>query len=71
MIYLTDKHTKFINSYLKIIKLFHIQKNKHEKDHKIFEYLIALELGLIHWDDLPPDFDEIFDIPHTMDYGVD
>ena len=39
--------------------------------HKLFEYLCALELGHISWDDLPPDFEDHFDLPHTRDYGVD
>ena len=61
---------KYHNMYLECIKCF-INKKSDKPDHKIYEYLYALELGLINWDDLPPDFDEQFNIPHKMDYGVD
>ena len=56
---------KYKNNYLELIK------RKDIPDHKTYEYLYALELDMINWDDLPPDFDEKFDIPHKMDYGVD
>ena len=61
---------KYHNMYLGCIHRF-INNNGNKPDHKIYEYLYALELGLINWDDLPPDFDEKFNLPHKMDYGVD
>lgn len=61
---------KYHNMYLEYVNRF-INKKTDKKDHKIYEYMYALELDLINWDDLPPDFDEKFDIPHKMDYGVD
>ena len=61
---------KYRNVYLESVHRF-INGTSDKPDHKIFEYLYALELDLINWDDLPPDFDEKFDIPHKMDYGVD
>ena len=39
--------------------------------HAIFEKLTALELGHIVWADLPPNFEERFDIPRRHDHGVD
>ena len=56
--------------YLECIHRY-INKTSDKPDHKIYEYLYALELGLISWDDLPPDFDEHFEIPHKLDYGID
>ena len=61
---------KYRNMYLDCIHRY-INKTSDKPDHKIYEYLYAIELGLIIWDDLPPDFNERFDIPHKMDYGVD
>ena len=61
---------KYHNMYLEYIQDF-IKKENKIPDHKIYEYLYALELGLINWDDLPPNFDEKFQIPHKMDYGID
>jgi superfamily II DNA or RNA helicase len=65
-----DRLTKYRNMYLEAIHRY-INKISGEPDHKIYEYLYALELGFINWDDLPPDFDEQFDVPHRLDYGVD
>ena len=39
--------------------------------HKIYEILWALKKGYILWDNLPPNADEILDIPYLTDYGVD
>ena len=41
------------------------------KDHKIFEYLWALEKKVLLWDDIPPVFEDFYDLPHTIDYGID
>ena len=38
---------------------------------QIYERLWALERGMILWPDLPPGFDEVFEIPHNRDYGID
>jgi superfamily II DNA or RNA helicase len=65
-----EKFKKYKNMYLEYIHRY-INKTNDKPDHKIYEYLYALELGLINWDDLPPDFDEKFDIPHRLDYGID
>ena len=32
---------------------------------------MAIDLEMILWDDLPPDFDTKFKVPHKIDYGVD
>jgi superfamily II DNA or RNA helicase len=67
---MTEKLTKYRNMYLEAIHRY-INKTSGEYDHKIYEYLYALELGFINWDDIPPNFDEQFDIPHMLNYGVD
>jgi hypothetical protein len=61
---------KYHNLYIDNIKRY-ANNNSDEPDHKIYEYLYALELGMITWDNLPPTFDDKFKIPHKMDYGVD
>ena len=48
---------KYRNMYLAVIHRY-INGTSDKPDHKIYEYLYCLELGLINWDDLPPDFDE-------------
>lgn len=40
-------------------------------DWKIYEYLVAIKLGMIVWDDLPPTFGELYNLPHLVDYGID
>jgi superfamily II DNA or RNA helicase len=62
--------SKYNNMYLELIHKFNKDRTS-VKDFKIFEYMYAIKLGMIHWSDLPPDFDEHYDIPHCMDYGVD
>lgn len=64
---------KYKNHYLDIIHKYTSQKkyNKLFPEHKIYEILYALELDLISWDDLPPDFSDKFYVPHKLDYGVD
>ena len=61
---------KYTNTYLEQIHKFNKDRSS-IKDYDVFEYMYALRLGLVHWSDLPPDFDKYFDIPHKMDYGVD
>ena len=60
-----DYSIKYQNRYINLLSDVSIPK------HKKFEYLSAIELTHISWDDLPPDFEEHFDLPHRMDYGVD
>ena len=52
--------TKHHNHYLELLHKDEIP------DHKKFEYLYALELDMINWDDLPPTFDEQFNVPHKI-----
>ena len=40
-------------------------------DHKQFEILYALLWNHLLWDDLPPDFGDIHQLPHMRDYGID
>ena len=39
--------------------------------HKQFEILYALLWNHLLWDDLPPDFGDIHQLPHVRDYGID
>ena len=57
------KYKQYINEYKSGIRNL--------KDYNIFEMLYAIELNLILWSDIPPNFDEIYDLPHKMDYGID
>lgn len=61
---------RYNNMYLELIHKFNEDRNS-MKDFEVFEYMYAIRLGMIHWSDLPPDFDKHFDVPHCLDYGVD
>ena len=63
-------YSKYRQKYINFIDDYGYDDTKF-KDHYIFEILYALELNLILWSDIPPNFDELYDLPHTMDYGVD
>jgi superfamily II DNA/RNA helicase len=63
-------YTKYANSYIKTIKSYLNQPTEF-KDHQIYEILWALKLELILWKDIPPNFNQIYDLPHTKDYGID
>ncbi len=63
-------YSKYRQKYINFIYDYGYDDTKF-KDHYIFEILYALELNLILWSDIPPNFDELYDLPHTMDYGVD
>ena len=65
---MTDKYK---NNYLRLIKQYISGNNQCFPKHKVFEILSAIDLDMIVWDDLPPDFDTKFNVPHKMDYGVD
>ena len=65
---MTDKYK---NNYLRLIKQYLNGNNKCFPKHKVFEILSAIDLDMILWDDLPPDFDTKFTVPHKMDYGID
>lgn len=42
------------------------------KKYKVYEILYALQYhNYILWDDIPPNFEDKFDIPHRRDYGID
>ena len=60
----------FMSSYYNIITQYK-RKMIEVKDHRIYEYLWALEKKVILWDDLPPWMEDIYDLPHLNDYGVD
>jgi hypothetical protein len=62
--------SKYRNKYLSILAKYQQKKDLFD-DHKIYEILWALEKNYILWDDLPPDFEGKFDVPHCMDYGID
>jgi hypothetical protein len=40
-------------------------------DWKKFEYAVALNQSMIVWSDIPPNFGELYNLPHLMDYGID
>ncbi len=61
---------KYKNNYLRIIKQY-VNGNLYLEKHKVFEILSAIDLDMILWEDLPPDFDTKFNVPHKIDYGVD
>ena len=65
-----DIYEKYRNNYLRLIKQFCLGNYNLEK-YKVFELLYSLELGMILWEDLPPDFDVKFKVPHRIDYGID
>ncbi len=48
---------KYKNQYVKLIK----DNNNKVPDHKMYEYLYAIKLNLIHWDDIPPTFCETYE----------
>ena len=55
----------YINKYITQLN------NLNLPEHKQYEVLCSLENKHILWDDIPPDFCNIYKIPHAMDYGVD
>ena len=65
-----EKYEKYKNKYYNIIN----QCTNNQIDipqHKQFEYLCALDSNMIMWEDIPPGFDDKFDVPTRMDYGID
>ena len=58
------------NNYYKNIQLFK-QNPEYIKPFRVFEILWALKKEIILWDDIPPNFEDTYDIPHTNDYGID
>jgi len=60
----------YINKYLNVIKQYEEGNNIAPK-HKIYEILWALHTNMILWDDIPPNFKKLFNLPHIRDYGID
>jgi len=60
----------YINKYLNVIKQYDEGKQIAPK-HKIYEILWALHTNMILWDDIPPNFKKLFNLPHIKDYGID
>ena len=58
------------NRYKSIINDYQHNRDKYPS-HYIYELLWGLDLGLIHWDDIPPGFEDIYKLPHRRDYGID
>ena len=70
LLYINMDYQKYKNKYKLIVHDY--SKNPHTyKDHYIFEVLWAIELNLILWDDIPPGFEDIYNLPHKRDYGID
>lgn len=63
-------YSYFEQNYHKVISLYR-EKPECIPDFRIFEILWALENKRILWDDIPPNFQEMYNLPHMMDYGVD
>lgn len=63
-------YTDYERKYINMIKEYSRDKTLY-KDYKIYEYLYAIELGMIVWEDIPPVFCDRFDIPNRKDYGID
>ena len=62
-----DKHTK--HYFNRLVKWY--ENPDREPQHKIYEVLCALNENMILWDDIPPNFCEIYNVPHRRDYGID
>ncbi len=60
-------YSKYRNKYLNILSNW---KNN-IPEWKAFEYAVALKHSMIVWSDIPPNFGEIYKLPHLMDYGID
>ena len=58
------------NKYIHYIHQFH-KKHVKDEEHRIYEYLWAVRMGMIMWNDIPPGFEDMYDIPHRRDYGID
>jgi superfamily II DNA or RNA helicase len=58
-----NKYTTLVNQYR--------NKTLIIENHKIYEYLWAISEDMILWDDIPPGFELIHELPHRMDYGID
>ena len=63
-------YTNFERTYRNVIAQYR-RKTIDVQDHRIYEYLWALEKKVILWDDIPPWFEDYYDLPHVNDYGVD
>ena len=63
-------YSTYSNKYITIIKDYS-QNKTHYADHKIYEMLWAIDQNMILWDDIPPNFSDIHDIPNNKDYGID
>jgi superfamily II DNA or RNA helicase len=64
------QYTKYKNKYVTIINDY-LNDTTLYKDYYIYEVLYAIELKMILWEDLPPNFDEVYKLPHRRDYGID
>ena len=54
-----------------IAEINHWRQDKVLRDDQIFERLWAIEKEQILWSDIPPGFEDIYELPHKNDYGVD
>ena len=63
-------YEKYKNKYISTIVEYSKNNDLHES-HYIYELLWAIELNLISWEDIPPGFEDTYDLPHKRDYGID
>lgn len=67
---MSEDYQSYVKKYIDIIKDF--KSNKiNIPEHKIFEYLVALELGMILWSDARDIVDKYVLLEHKNDYGTD
>ena len=66
-----DRYEKWKIKYTNMIKENDVTKPDFLSNNKIYEILYALKFKMILWSDLPTEFFQKFNIPHTRDYGID
>lgn len=66
----TNDYAHYANQYKTL--LFHWKHGRVALvDYFVFEVAYALHLKHLLWRDIPPDFEDRYDLPHQRDYGVD
>ena len=63
-------YSLYKNKYISEINRWKIDKSLFRPD-QIFERLWALNKGHILWSDIPPGFEDHYNLPHRNDYGID
>jgi superfamily II DNA or RNA helicase len=58
------------NKYIAEINQWRADNSRYP-DHQIYERLWAIEKSQILWSDIPPGFEDIYELPTRNDYGID